>query len=139
MALSNSQSIHKRFCNNYVKALELWRGDYNVRALEARTRGDKTDARLLVGVDFAFGLRHSGAATYCVLHTNLVRLAHTRLLHRSGVKVKAFRRRSSGSGSSNDDDELALLARYLVLVATRERGWEGLDHMDWKSELGRLG
>eukprot|EP00752_Nemacystus_decipiens_P002670 g2498.t1 len=62
---------------------------------------------------------------------------------KNGVKVKAFRRRNGRLPT--DDDELMLLARYLVLVARRKaedgkgRGWEGLDHMDWKSELKRLG
>ena len=65
------------------------------------------------------------------------------MLGRNGVKVKAFRRKNGRLPA--DDDELMLLARYLVLVAKREaedgggRGWEGLDHMDWKSELKRLG
>lgn len=62
--------------------------------------------------------------------------------HRNGVKVKAFRRKSDGR-LPTDDDELMLLARYLVLVAKRDgregKGWDGLDHMDWKSELKRLG
>ena len=63
--------------------------------------------------------------------------------HRNGVKVTPFRRKNGRLPT--DDDELMLLARYLVLVAKREaedgkgRGWEGLDHMDWKSELKRLG
>lgn len=57
---------------------------------------------------------------------------------RCGVKVKAFRRKAHGREPSNDD-ELMLLARYLVLVAKREDGWAGLDHMDWKSELRRFG
>lgn len=58
-----------------------------------------------------------------------------------GVKVKAFRRKASGSSSSSsgEDNELVLLARYLVLVAQRPEGWSGLDHMDWKSELRKLG
>lgn len=53
------------------------------------------------------------------------------------MKVKAFRRKSNGS--SNNDDELKLLARYLVLAAEKDGGWAGLDHMDWKSELRKLG
>lgn len=67
---------------------------------------------------------------------------------RNGVKVKAFRRKSNGR-LPTEDDELMLLARYLVLVAKRKeepeseggkgKGWDGLDHMDWKSELKRLG
>eukprot|EP00903_Cladosiphon_okamuranus_P016390 g15115.t1 len=62
---------------------------------------------------------------------------------KNGVKVKAFRRKNGRLPA--DDDELMLLARYLVLVAKRGaedgkgKGWEGLDHMDWKSELKRLG
>lgn len=60
------------------------------------------------------------------------------LFERCGVKVKAFRRKPNGS-SLSDDNELVLLARYLVLIARREGGWKGLDHMDWKSELRKLG
>lgn len=52
--------------------------------------------------------------------------------------MKAFRRKPNGS-SLSDDNELMLLARYLVLIARREGGWKGLDHMDWKSELRKLG
>lgn len=63
--------------------------------------------------------------------------------------MKAFRRKSNGR-LPTEDDELMLLARYLVLVAKRReesdsaeegkgKGWDGLDHMDWKSELKRLG
>lgn len=59
--------------------------------------------------------------------------------NRCGVKIKAFRRKTSGSSTSGEDNELLLLARYLVLVAKRKEGWSGLDHMDWKSELRRLG
>ena len=55
------------------------------------------------------------------------------------MKVKAFRRKAGGSSSSGEDDELVLLARYLVLVAKRPEGWSNLDHMDWKSELRKLG
>lgn len=61
---------------------------------------------------------------------------------RNGVKVKAFRRKNNGR-LPKEDDELMLLARYLVLVAKRKqeegKGWEGLNHMDWKNELKRLG
>ncbi|CAM9501622.1 unnamed protein product [Ascophyllum nodosum] len=55
-----------------------------------------------------------------------------------GVKVKAFRRKTNGS-LPTADDELVLLARYLVLIAKREGGWAGLNNMDWKSELRKLG